>query len=89
VSNQIGLPRLSSAIMLLGLTPGANGKLVMASIGWIPIRMVVRGGFYAEATERSKDPAAKTNRDHLVRHLPEGNIAPASTPFWKAQACRS
>lgn len=89
VSNQIGLPRLSSAILLLGLTPGANGKLAMAQVGWIPIRMVVRGGFYAEAVERSKDPAAKTNRDHLVRHLPEGNIHPASTTFWRNQACRS
>ncbi len=89
VSNQIGLPRLSSAILLLGLTPAANGKLAIAAAGWIPIRMVVRGGFYAEALERSKDPTAKQSRDHLVRHLPEGNIAPASTPFWKAQACRS
>ena len=89
VSNQISLPRLSSAILLLGLTPGANGKLAMAAIGWIPIRMVVRGGFYAEAVERSKDPAAKQNRDHLVRHLPEGNIHPASLPFWRNQACRS
>lgn len=89
VSNQIGLPRLSSAVMLLGLTPGGNGKLAIATFGWIPIRMVVKGGFYAEFTERSKDPAAKQNRDHLVRHLPEGNIVPASLPFWKAQACRS
>ncbi|MGH7003976.1 MAG: CapA family protein [Alphaproteobacteria bacterium] len=89
VSNQIGLPRRSSAILLLGLTPGANGKLVMASIGWIPIWMVTRGGFYAEATERSKDPAAKQHRDHLVRYLPEGNIQPAATPFSKAQTCRS
>ena len=89
VSNQIGLPRLSSAITLLGLTPGANGKLVMSAFGWVPIRMVVRPGFYAEAVERSKDPAAKVNRDHLVRHLPEGNIHPAALPFWKNQACRS
>lgn len=89
VSNQIGLPRLSSAIVLLALAPGANGKLAMSSVAWIPIRMIVRGGFYAEATERSKDPAAKQNRDHLVRHLPEGNIHPASLPFWKTQACRS
>ena len=74
---------------LLGLTPGANGKLVMAAAGWIPIWMVTKGGFYAEAIERSKDPAAKQSRDHLVRHLPEGNIQPASTSFWKAQICRS
>jgi len=89
VSNQIGLPRLSSAILLFGLTPGGKGKLIINTVGWVPIRMVVKPGFYAEATERSKDPAAKTNRDHLVRHLPEGNIVPAAAPFWNRQACGS
>ena len=89
VSNQIGLPRLSSAILLFGLTPGGKGKLIINTVGWVPIRMVVKPGFYAEATERSKDPAAKTNRDHLVRHLPEGNILPAAAPFWSRQACGS
>ena len=36
-----------------------------------------------------QDPAARTNRNHLVKHLPEGNIHPAALPFWKNQACRS
>jgi poly-gamma-glutamate synthesis protein (capsule biosynthesis protein) len=89
VSNQIGLPRRSSAILLLGLTQGANGKLAPAAMGWIPIWMVTKGGFHAEAIERTKDPAARRHRDHLVRHLPEGNIHPAATTFWRNQACRS
>lgn len=89
VSNQIGLPRKSAAIVYLALTPAANGKLAMAAVGWVPLWMVTRNGFYVEPTDRSKDPMAKQHRDHLVRHLPEGNLLPASAPFWRAQACRS
>ena len=36
VSNQIGLARRASAILLLGLKPSGD-KLVMAAMGWVPI----------------------------------------------------
>ena len=80
VSNQIGLPRLSSAILLLALGPDGKGKLQMASVGWIPLRMQVRGGFRVEAIDRLKGEG-RENRIHLARHLPEGNIHPPTTPF--------
>lgn len=81
VSNQIGLPRLSSAILLLALGTDGKGKLQMASIGWVPLRMQVRGGFRVDAIDRLKVPDGRDSRTHLVRHLPEGNIHPPATPF--------
>jgi poly-gamma-glutamate synthesis protein (capsule biosynthesis protein) len=81
VSNQIGLPRLSSAILLLALGPDGKGKLQMASIGWVPLRMQVRGGFRVDAIDRLKVPDGRDSRVHLVRHLPEGNIHPPTAPF--------
>ncbi len=81
VSNQIGLPRLSSAMLLLQLAPDGKGKLQMAALGWIPIRMQVRNGFRVDAVDRLKGTDGKDSRAHLVRHLPEGNIHPPSTPF--------
>lgn len=81
VSNQIGLPRLSSAILLLALGPDGKGKLQMASIGWVPLRMQVRNGFRVDAIDRLKAPDGRDSRVHLVRHLPEGNIHPPTAPF--------
>jgi poly-gamma-glutamate synthesis protein (capsule biosynthesis protein) len=89
VSNQIGLPRLSSAILLLGLTPGANGKLVPNAVGWVPLRMFVRGRFSIDAIDRLAGGDGKDSRAHLVRHLPEKNIHPPAAPFWKHVACKS
>ncbi len=89
VSNQIGLPRRSTAILLLGLSPAANGKLGLNAVGWVPLWMVTKNGMYAEAIDRSKDPAAKQHRDHLLKYLPEGNLHAPTTKFWQAGACRS
>jgi poly-gamma-glutamate synthesis protein (capsule biosynthesis protein) len=83
VSGQIGLPRKSTAILLLGLTPGANRKLTMAAVGWIPVWMVSSGGFYAEPTERARSGEARAHHNHLVKILPEGNIHPAALPYWR------
>ncbi|HEV3415487.1 MAG TPA: CapA family protein, partial [Pirellulales bacterium] len=87
VSGQIGLPRQSSAILLLGMTPGANGKLTTAALGWIPLHMVTSGGFYAEPTDRTRSPEAKLSRDHLVKLLVEGNLQPPMLPYWGNQTC--
>jgi poly-gamma-glutamate synthesis protein (capsule biosynthesis protein) len=81
VSNQIGLPRLSSAILLLSLGPDGKGKLQMASLGWIPLRMQTKAGFRVEAIDRLKAGDGRENRVHLARYLPEGNIHPPTTPF--------
>jgi hypothetical protein len=87
VSGQIGLPRQSSAILLLGMTPGANGKLMTAALGWIPLHMVTSGGFYAEPTDRARNTEAKLNRDHLLKILVEGNLQPPTLPYWGNQTC--
>lgn len=89
VSGQIGLPRKSTAILLLGLTPGGNRKLAMAAVGWIPVWMVSSGGFYAEPTERARSGEARSHHNHLVKILPEGNIHPAALPYWRNQAYRA
>ena len=86
VSNQIGLARRTSAILLLGLKPDRN-KLVLAAAGWIPIWMRNAGGLMqAEAIDRVKHP--KWHRQHLLRHLPAGNLHPPKTPYWAHLACR-
>ena len=86
VSNQIGLARRASAILLLGLKPAGN-KLVMAAMGWVPIWMRNAGGLMqAEAIDRVKHP--KWHRAHLLRHLPAGNLHPPKTPFFQQMACR-
>lgn len=81
ISNQIGLPRLASAILLLGLSPSADGKLQMARVGWIPLRMRTRGGFRVEAIDRLVAAEGRDARTYLARHLPEGNVHPPSAPF--------
>jgi poly-gamma-glutamate synthesis protein (capsule biosynthesis protein) len=81
VSNQIGLPRLSSAILLLSLGPDGKGKLQMASVGWIPLRMQTNAGFRVEAIDRLKAADGRPSRIHLARVLPEGNIHPPTAPF--------
>lgn len=87
VSNQIGLPRRSSAILLLGLAPAASGKLALASVGWIPIWMRKRGGIMqVEAIDRAGDHADR-NLKHLVKYLPEENVTAARTAFWAGRAC--
>lgn len=86
VSNQIGLARRASAILLLGLKPQGE-KLVMAAMGWVPIWMRNAGGLMqAEAIDRVKHPA--WHRRHLLQHLPAGNLHPPKTPYWSHMACR-
>lgn len=89
VSNQIGLARRSSAILLLGLAadPKRAGKLTMAAMSWIPIWMRNTGGrMQAEAIDRVKHP--RFHRRHLIRHLPAANLHPPKAPYWTGMACR-
>lgn len=88
VSNQIGLPRRSSLILMLGLQPDSSGKLRMATFGWIPIWMRNYGGkMQAEAIDRA-GPLALRNLVHLQRHLPRANQLAADTNFWRQYDCR-
>lgn len=89
VSNQIGLPRRSSLILMLGLQPDDSGKLRIATFGWIPIWMRNYGGkMQVEAIDRA-GPVAARNLVHLRRHLPVGNQLAASTNYWQQYECRS
>lgn len=92
VSNQLGLPRRSSVIGLIGLTPepARAGKLGIVAARFVPIRMNLKAGkdgvrIAAETVERSGRGAA--NQAHILKHLPADNIHPASTPFWKGLDC--
>lgn len=92
VSNQIGLPRRASAILVLGLTPdtGARaGKLDMAAVGWIPIWMRKDAtAMRAEAIDRPGVKAPPAYKRHLLRHLPSGNLIPPTTPYFEKWSCR-
>lgn len=93
VSNQEGLVRRVSLILLLGLTPDRTGeKLVVAAAGWIPIHMYradgkgITGPIHAEAIDRTAGRAKAM--EILLKHLPAENIHPPTTDFWAGQACR-
>jgi poly-gamma-glutamate synthesis protein (capsule biosynthesis protein) len=93
VSNQEGLARRASLILLLGLMPDATGEeLAVAAAGWIPIHMYradgkgIKGPIHAEAIDRTD--GRKTAMDLLLKYLPAENIHPPTTDFWAGQACR-
>ena len=88
VSGQIGLPRRSTAILLLGLAPNSNRKLTTAALGWIPVWMT-GPGFFAEPTERARSGEARSHYNHLVGILPQGNVHPAALPYWNNGAYRA
>ena len=93
VSNQLGVPRRSSIIALLGLMPNAKdrGRLGIVTAGFIPIRMhlqVRKTGvrLAAQAIDRVKKGGA-ANRKHILKSLPAGNLLPPKTPFWAGRNC--
>lgn len=98
VSNQLGVPRRSSVIALLGLMPNAKdrGRLSIVTAGFIPIRMrlqVTKAGVRvaAQAIDRVRGAKAKKsaagNRKHILKFLPAGNLLPPKTPFWAGRDC--
>ncbi len=89
---QLGVPRRSSVIALLGLMPNAEdrGRLAIVTAGFIPIRMrlqVTKAGvrLAAQAIDRAKGGAA--NRRHILKFLPAGNLLPPNTTFWAGRDC--
>jgi poly-gamma-glutamate capsule biosynthesis protein CapA/YwtB (metallophosphatase superfamily) len=94
VSNQLGVPRRSSVIALVGLAPDPDhaGKLGVVTARFIPISMTLKAGaagvrIAAQAVERSGLGTA--NRAHILQYLPVENVHPAATPFWKGLDCPS
>lgn len=98
VSNQLGVPRRSSVIALLGLmaNPRDRGRLSIVTAGFIPIRMRLQARktgirLAAQAIDRVRGAAAKksagANRRHILKTLPVGNLLPPKTPFWAGRDC--
>lgn len=88
VSHQVGLPRLSSLIYLLGLAPGPNLKLTPQVVGWIPLRMKTGSTFAIEAIDRLPPSQVQEYRSHLLKSFPGEQLHPPQPPFWAAQRCR-
>lgn len=87
VSHQVGLPRLSSLIFLLGLAPGERGKLVPSVVGWIPLRMQTGGSFSIDPIDRLSQREANAARTHLLGSFSEKTMHPARLPYWAQFAC--
>jgi len=86
LSGQSSLARSSSVILLLALMPGAEGKLVMSDVRFVPTYVQPEGGgYFVEAIGRSG--GGQNNRAHILRFLPAGNLHPPTTPFWTGAAC--
>ena len=92
VSGQLGVPRRSSVIALLGLMPDEKDarKLAIASAGFVPIRMHLhtsRKGVRAAAEAIDRVKRGYENKRHILKHLPPGNIHPPAAPFWAVASC--
>jgi poly-gamma-glutamate synthesis protein (capsule biosynthesis protein) len=93
VSNQEGLERRASIILLLGLMPDLTGEnLVVAAANWVPIHMYradgkgITGPIYAQAIDRTS--GHEEAMAILLKHLPAANIHPPNTTFWAGLTCR-
>lgn len=87
VSHQIGLPRLSSVVLLLGLAPDGRGKLTPTALGWVPLRMRVAGGFSVDPVDQIDSRDGAPFREHLLSLLPAENLHPPQAPFWAQRHC--
>lgn len=83
VSRQIGLPRLSSVIYLLGFTPSEDGLLSASLAGWIPIRMRTGGGMSVDALDRLPGGEAEPYAAHLLKSFdPDRRLSADPGKFW-------
>lgn len=89
VSGQRELPRRTSLILLFGLAETLDGRLAIAGVRHVPLRMTSQGGagsrlLSIQATERvgAADAAA-----HLATLLEPGNIHPADAALTTLTAC--
>lgn len=83
VSRQIGLPRLSTVIYMLGFTPRDNGKLAATHSGWIPLRMKTEGDMRVDPLDRLPASEAAPYLDHLLQtFVPEKRLSADPRAFW-------
>lgn len=66
ISRQIGLPRLTTVIYMLGFQPGEDGKLSVTQTGWIPLRMKTEGTMRIDPLDRIPEFEAAPYLAHLL-----------------------
>ncbi|MGE0178687.1 MAG: CapA family protein [Sphingomonas sp.] len=87
VSNQSGLPRLATAIYMLGFTPARDGRLAATMTGWIPLRMRTGAVMSVDALDRLPEEEAAPFRAHLLQTFAAGNRLPADpSTYWNRAA---
>lgn len=87
VSYQIGLPRLATAIYMLGFTPTRDGRLAATMTGWIPLRMRTGAVLSVDPLDRLPEAEAAPFRAHLLETLAAGNRLPADpAAYWNRSA---
>jgi poly-gamma-glutamate synthesis protein (capsule biosynthesis protein) len=83
VSRQIGLPKLTSVIYLLGFTPAKGGKLAATLTGWIGLRMQTGAVFSIDPLDRLSEAEAAPYYAHLLRSFSADTRLPADPKvFW-------
>ena len=86
VSYQIGLPRLATAIYMLGFTPTRDGRLAATMTGWIPLRMRT-GANSVDALDRLSEGEAAPYLTHLLRTFALDRRLPADpAAYWSRTA---
>ena len=88
VSGQVGVPRRSSPMLGLLLSPEPSGRLKIVATGWMGLRMTYEGGTHVEFADVSTAPDAAANRAHLAAALPAENRMCPSVP-WRAMLNRA
>lgn len=83
VSRQIGLPRLTTIIYLLGFEPDGAGKLAVTKSGWVPLRMRTEGGMSLDALDRIPTSEGAPYLSHLLETYPAEKRLPANPgAYW-------
>lgn len=87
VSYQIGLPRLSTVIHMLGFTPTRDGRLAATMTGWIPLRMRTGAVMSVDALDRLPEAEAAPYRAHLLEtYAAEKKLAADPATYWNRTA---
>ncbi|MGE3692185.1 MAG: CapA family protein [Novosphingobium sp.] len=87
VSYQIGLPRLSTVIYMLGFTPAPDGRLAATMTGWIPLRMRTGAPMSVDPLDRLPEAEAAPYRAHLLETFAAEKKLPADpAAYWNRSA---
>jgi poly-gamma-glutamate synthesis protein (capsule biosynthesis protein) len=82
ISRQIGLPRLSTVIYMLGFTPAGHGKLAATKTGWVPLRMQTEGTMRVDPLDRISGSEASPFLAHLLETFDPANRLAADPAAW-------